>query len=42
MFKEEKSENWKDLIVCGSGAGMGYRHKVYYVQIRTKKTMDNK
>ena len=37
MFKEEKSENWKDLIVCRSGDRMGYRHRIYCVQIRTKK-----
>ena len=32
-----KSENWKALIVRGSGAGIGYRHQIYCVQIRTKK-----
>ena len=37
MFKEEKSEDWIDLIVPGSGAGIGYRHRIYCVQIRTKE-----
>ena len=34
VFKRE-SENWKTLIVRGSGAGIGYRHRIYCVQIGT-------